>query len=198
MTSDIAPRPRCPTCTLPLRTCVCALVARVDNRVAVLVLQHPDEAGAAKGSVRLLGLSLARCRVVVGERFEPATLAALLDTGSALLYPDVTGIGPSATRAGARADDVRQLVVLDGTWRKSLRLLHANPLLHELPRWRLPAPPPGRYAALRKARRPDQLSTLEATCAALADIEGKPGRYAALLAAFDRFVADRVARAAPP
>jgi DTW domain-containing protein YfiP len=197
MRPDIAPRPRCPTCALPLRTCVCALVARVDNRVAVLVLQHPDEAGAAKGSVRLLGLSLARCRVVVGECFEPAELGRLLHTGSALLYPDVTGIGLSVAPAQACADAVRQLVVLDGTWRKSLRLLHANPLLHELPRWRLPVPPPGRYSALRKARRPDQLSTLEATCAALAGIEGEPARYRGLLVAFDRFVADRVARTPP-
>ena len=187
-------RARCRRCALPVRTCVCALVAGVDNEVEVLVLQHPDEAGEAKNSARLLRLALARCRVAVGEVFEPATLLALLDgdvSGAALLYPADTATGTGLTRNHAP----RRLVVLDGTWRKSLRMLHANPLLQSLPRWVVEPLAPARYAALRKARRPAQLSTLEATCAALARIEDAPGRYAPLLAAFDRFVADGAARA---
>ena len=194
--SSTTRRPRCARCALPLRTCVCALVARVDNAVDVLVLQHPDEAAQAKGSARLLGLSLARCRVVVGEAFEPATLRELLDgdvSGAALLYPADTARGIGMTQTTAP----RRLVVLDGTWRKSLRMLHANPLLQSLPRWELAPTAPARYAALRKARRPGQLSTLEATCAALAHIEHAPARYAPLLDAFDRFVAQGVARASP-
>ncbi len=192
--SSSTPRARCVTCALPLRTCVCALVAPTANRIDVLVLQHPDEAGEAKGSARLLALSLARCRVVVGEVFEPATLQALLSAGSALLYPAETNDRASAAAATA----VTQLVVLDGTWRKSLRMLRANPLLHALPRWSLAAPSPGRYGALRKAPRPGQLSTLEATCAALSELESAAARYLPLRAAFDRFVDDRVARARRP
>ena len=90
------------------------------------------------------------------------------------------------------------LVVLDGTWRKSLRMLHANPLLQSLPRWAIAVDGPARYAALRQARLPTQLSTLEAACAALADVEDAPARYAPLLDAFDRFVADRASRASRP
>jgi DTW domain-containing protein YfiP len=66
-------RPICPRCLLPVSTCVCALVAPVRNEVEVLVLQHPLEAREAKGSARLLALSLVRCRVVVGEVFEAAS-----------------------------------------------------------------------------------------------------------------------------
>ena len=192
------PRARCGHCGLPARTCVCALVTRVDNEVDVLVLQHPDEAGEAKGSVRLLRLSLGRCRVVVGDVFEPATLLALLDggvSGNALLYPADTPAGTFDRGANAPP---RRLVVLDGTWRKSLRMLHANPLLQSLPRWPLAPSTPGRYAALRKARRPFQLSTLEAACTALADIEGAPARYRPLLDTFGRFVAESAARAGRP
>ena len=187
-------RARCARCALPLRTCVCALVARVDNALDVLVLQHPDEAAQAKGSARLLRLSLARCRVAVGEVFEPATLLELLDgdvSGAALLYPADTPTGLDLTQTAPP----RRLVVLDGTWRKSLRMLHANPLLQTLPRWVLAPTASARYAALRKARRPAQLSTLEATCAALACLEQAPARYAPLLDAFDRFVAQGAARA---
>lgn len=187
-------RLRCATCALPSRTCVCALVTPVRNDVDVLVLQHPEEAGEAKGSVRLMGLSLSRCRVVVGEVFEPAALLALLDhdvTGTALLYPDDTSAGVPRSSEGLPT----RLVVLDGTWRKSLRMLHANPLLQSLPRWAIAAASPARYGALRKARRPAQLSTLEAACAALAHIEQAAARYAPLLDAFDRFVAAGAARA---
>ena len=105
---------------------------RVDNGVDVLVVQHPREAGEAKGSARLLGLSLARCRIVVGEAFDAAALEALLHGGgrrSVLVYPQ-------AELAPAQASDEAptQLVVLDATWRKSLRMLLVNPALRALPR----------------------------------------------------------------
>jgi DTW domain-containing protein YfiP len=197
--SDVpSPRPRCDRCALPLRTCLCALVMPVRNDVDVLVLQHPDEAREAKGSARLMRLSLAHCRVVVGEAFEPAELLNLLGgdvSGNALLYPTDTVGADARTVPSARP---RRLVVLDGTWRKTLRMLHANPLLQTLPRW--PVMPVGlaRYAVLRKARLPSQLSTLEATCAALGDVEDAPARYVPLLAAFGRFVDDRALRAPRP
>jgi len=201
MSSTLSPvlrRPRCATCDLPVRTCVCALVPPVHNHVEVLVLQHPDEAREAKNSARLLRLALARCRVVVGEAFEPELLRRLLGgdvSGAVLLYPADTQTRPAAGPPAARPE---RLVLLDGTWRKSLKMLHANPLLQSLPRWPLAPPAPARYGALRKARLTTQLSTLEAACAALADIESAPARYAPLLAAFDRFVADRASRARRP
>jgi DTW domain-containing protein YfiP len=177
---------------------LCALVTPASNDIDVLVLQHPDEVDEAKGSARLLSLSLARCRVAVGEIFEPAALVRLLDgdvSGSVLLYPADTVTG---TASGPPPGRPRRLVVLDGTWRKSLRMLHANPLLQSLPRWALAPAGASRYGALRKARRATQLSTLEATCAALADIEAAPARYQGLLEAFECFVADRAARAGGP
>ena len=193
--SPTARRPRCAACELPARTCVCALVTPVRNRVEVLVLQHPDETREAKNSARLIRLALARCRVVVGEVFEPEELRQLLGgdvSGTALLYPADTESGIGAPVRPVRPE---RLVVLDGTWRKSLKMLHANPLLQALPRWPLAPQAPARYGALRKARLANQLSTLEATCAALAGIESTPARYAPLLQAFDRFVADRASRA---
>jgi DTW domain-containing protein YfiP len=196
--TDIPRRPHCDRCALPLRTCICALAARVDNDIDVLVLQHPAEAREAKGSVRLLSLSLARCQVVVGEAFEPAALLALLGgdvSGSALLYPSDTG----ARAAGAEATPLparpRRLVLLDGTWRQSAGMLRANALLQSLPRWAISPAAPTRYRALRKAPRATHLSTLEAACAALADVEAAPARYAPLLDAFERFVAQGAARA---
>ena len=170
------------------------------------------EVQEAKGTARLLHLSLARSRLVTGEQFAPTELQTLLTspfealkTDSApapprqavLLYPDMPqdrALGWPAPRALTPVELQNpaglRLVVLDGTWRKSRKMLHQSPALQRLPRLTLTDVPLPRYA-IRKAHRPGQLSTLEATCAALAQLEGDAERFAPLLAAFDGFVAQQ-------
>ena len=176
-------RPTCPQCVRPLRTCLCRWVTPVDNLIEVLILQHPLERHQAKGSAPLLHRSLARSQLSTGERFDAAALAGG-DGRTLLLYPGETDhrLTDLSTARPLR------LVVLDGTWRKSRKLLHLNPALQRLPRLALTEPPPSQYT-IRKAHRPEQLSTLEATCLALAQLEQAPTRYAPLLSAFGDFVA---------
>lgn len=192
-------RPACPRCALPLPACLCRWITPTDNRVALLVLQHPQEAHHAKGSVRLLQLSLANSRCVQGERFEPAALAALLQPAVApgqdrpqpvLLFPAGDDTPTTAPPCPG------PLVLLDGSWRQARSLLQANPLLQALPRWALRSPPPARYA-IRRAHRPEQRSSLESACLALGELEGRPAHYQALLTAFDGWVASVAARMPP-
>ncbi|MEY4749737.1 MAG: hypothetical protein RIQ60_1951 [Pseudomonadota bacterium] len=162
------------------------------------MLQHPQEQRQAKNSVALLRLSLARCEVVVGERFAPDTLQALLHRpgrATRLLYPHVSALPAPPAEPGLTtpAQPVR-LVVIDATWRKSLRMLLEHPALAALPRLALHAPAPTRYRAIRAARRPDQVSTLEATLLALAELEGATFVGAPLLDAFGHFVDGVAAR----
>ncbi|MFN7727254.1 MAG: tRNA-uridine aminocarboxypropyltransferase [Rubrivivax sp.] len=191
-----ARRLACPRCLRPAASCLCALARPTPHRTPVLVLQHPQEQRQAKNSVALLRLSLQHCEVVVGEHFAPAELNAWLHRpgwDTRLLYPDVPA-APAPHLPAAPAGLPLRLVVLDATWRKSLRLLLAHPALAALPRLALVAPPPTRYRSIRAARRPDQVSTLEATVQALAQLEG-PGFHAQpLLDAFDRFVQQVAAR----
>lgn len=177
-------RPICPRCALPLRTCLCALVRPVANATELLILQHPAEAGQAKNTARLLHRCLQRSELRVGERFAPADLAPLLD-GALLLYPEAPGAAP-APPSSARP---RRLLVLDATWRQSRRMLALNPLLQALPRLSWAAPPAPRYAALRRAERPGQLSTLEAAALGLAELDGAAEPYAPLWAAFEAWLA---------
>ena len=183
------------------------------HRTEVLILQHPLEVHEAKGTARLLHLSLPHSRMVTGERFDDSALQPLLtapfeaadaDAAAAprhalLLYPEAPqdatlGIAtpPPLCPARLQTPERLRLVVLDGTWRKSRKMLHQNPLLQQLPRLPLHELPASRYR-IRTARQPHQLSTLEATCAALAQLEGHPHRFAPLLGAFDRFVAQQAA-----
>ena len=187
-------------CLRPQATCVCALARPTAHRTEVLVLQHPQEQRQAKNSVALLRLSLARCEVVVGERFAPGALQALLrrrGRDTRLLYPDVPAAPAPSAQTTTTAGAPVLLVVLDATWRKSLRMLLEHPALATLPRLSLHAPAPTRYRAIRAARRVDQVSTLEATVQALAMLEGPSFEAAPLLDAFGRFVAGVAARQRP-
>ena len=69
----------CGHCALPMPACLCHHIRPTANCWPVLLLQHPQEAGQAKGSARLLRLGLAHCRLEVGEQFNPALLARWLE-----------------------------------------------------------------------------------------------------------------------
>jgi DTW domain-containing protein len=213
-------RPLCTRCLRAQRTCICHGITPVAHQVEVLILQHPMEVHEAKGSARLLHLSLPRSRMVTGEVFDAFQLQAWLtapfpdDAPQAtaqcvrptpalrhpvLLYPatplDATlgALPTTLTAEQLRTPSLLRLVVLDGTWRKSRNMLHLNPLLQQLPRLALHNPPAPRYL-IRKAQQSHQLSTLEATCAALVQLEGNATAVAPLLTAFDGFVAQQLAR----
>jgi DTW domain-containing protein YfiP len=191
-------RPSCAACLRPQQTCICQWIAAVPHALEVLILQHPLEVANAKGSARLLHLSLPGSKLLVGETFAPADLAPLLaGKRSVLLYPDTAGdqsLGipapPPFDPAWAGEAASLRLVVLDGTWRKSRKMLYLNPLLQQLPRLPLRDTPPSHYL-IRKAHAPDQLSTLEATCYALMRLENDPARFQRLIDGFDGFVAQQ-------
>jgi DTW domain-containing protein YfiP len=197
------PQPRratCATCLRPQPACICRWIAPIETAVEVLVLQHPLEVSNAKGSARLLHLSLPGSALVAGEAFDPETLAGLLHRGGrtpVLLYPDAVDNASPVLPAAPPLDpallsdpSALRLVVLDGTWRKSRKMLYLNPLLQGLPRLALHGMPASHYR-IRKAHAPDQLSTLEASAYALMRLDGGEARFSPLLDAFDRFVAQQ-------
>ena len=193
-------RATCSRCLRPQATCLCALARPTAHRTEVLVLQHPQEQRQAKNSVALLRLSLAHCEVCVGERFAPEALQALLQRPgrhTCLLYPSVPAAPAPPAPMGHPASVPLRLVVIDATWRKSLRMLLEHPALAALPRLALDAPAPTRYRAIRAARRAEQVSTLEATVQALAMLEGPTFDGAPLLDAFGMFVDCVAARQGP-
>ena len=187
-------RPSCAVCLRPQRSCICGWITPTPHQVEVVLLQHLLEAIHAKGSARLLHLSLPRSVLAIGEVFAEDALQALISAPlhspapatanplkyMLLLYPDspqdpTLGMpAPPALSPELLRDPSRlRLVVLDGTWHKSRKMLYLNPLLQQLPRLTLRDLPASRYR-IRKAHQPDQLSTLEATCTALAQLEASP------------------------
>jgi DTW domain-containing protein YfiP len=199
-----AKRARCSVCLRAAASCICRWIAPVSHAVEVLILQHPLEVNNAKGSARLLHLSLPNSQLLTGEQFSSDILAELLaGKHNVLLYPDTPGdrslgIAPPPALAPATLLDPAQLrlVVLDGTWRKSRKMLYLNPQLQQLPRLPLRDTPASHYL-IRKAHAPDQLSTLEATCYALMQLEQDAPRFVPLITAFDGFVAQQLSYVIP-
>jgi DTW domain-containing protein YfiP len=201
MTIALNPRrATCAACLRPQRACICRWIAPVDSLVELLILQHPLEVAQAKGSARLLHLSVAGSTLLTGEAFAAGELSQLLTGGGRiplLLYPatpDDRSLGmpapPALDPAWLAIPSQLRLVVLDGTWRKSRKMLYLNPPLHGLPRLALQGQPESHYS-IRKAHAPDQLSTLEAAAYALIQLEGDAHKFQPLLAAFDGFVAQQ-------
>lgn len=199
-------RPICARCMRPQVACICQWIRPLAPLPEVLILQHPLEVMQAKGSARLLHLSLTGSQMHSDEVFEPSYLDSCLHVPgktAVLLYPEWNaaqdnGMCQPEKPAPEWLDNPAQLrlIVLDGTWRKSRKMLYLNPLLQSLPRLALSAMPASHYR-IRKAHRPDQLSTLEAVCYALMQLEKNQEKYMPLLNAFDGFVAQLMRHGAP-
>jgi DTW domain-containing protein len=195
-----AKRAMCAACLRAQTACICRWTTPVASSVELLILQHPLEVANAKGSARLLHLCVAGSTLLAGETFPADALDALLTRGArtpVLLYPDTAddkslGIAAAPPLAPAllQAPSAVRLVVLDGTWRKSRKMLYLNPPLQRLPRLALQGMPASHYR-IRKAHAPDQLSTLEAASFALMRLDGGESPFLPLLAAFDGFVAQQ-------
>ena len=191
--SGIQPvRPRCPHCFRAVRSCICALAQAVPHQVELLILMHPQELHETKGTAHLLHLCLPRSQLLVGEQWPSDTLHALLHNDwaqagqpskrqSLLLYPE-TGAQDAALGLQVAAplpqpwpmppEHIR-LIIIDGTWRKSRKMLYLNPALQQLARLTLQDVPHSAYA-IRKAHQPGQLSSFEAAALALAQLENWP------------------------
>lgn len=163
-------RPNCPQCLYAANACLCAKLRRMSTEVEVIVLQDPTEVNHAKNSVKLMRSVLPNLQVVVGETAADfsALREQLASTNKAifLLYPSEQSQSLSAQTT---SDNVI-LLLLDGTWRKAYKLLQLNPWLLDYPAVHLDLTEASHYT-IRKAKREDSLSTLEATAMAIKAVE---------------------------
>lgn len=174
---------RCGKCRLERSRCLCALVPTLDVKTKIVLLLHAREVARPTNTGRFVPWMIPSAAVVVrGIPFEaPAPIPDFGQRPAFLLHP-------SAARElrpeDAALDPV--LLVPDGTWSESRRMINRDPVMLQATRIRLPPGARGRYA-LRKSPHPDQLSTLEAVARALAVLEG-PAIETSMLAVFDALV----------
>lgn len=158
---------RCQRCYVLADYCICALVGSGHtSQPQILIVRHHWEAFKSTGTARLAQLALENARIIdmAAENPEPvrAQLAALHDAW--LLYPG----GTTTAGNGARP---QTLVVLDGTWRQTQKMLRRLPELARLPRFSLKDEPAATRPRLREPPRPGARSTLESIADALSVLD---------------------------
>jgi DTW domain-containing protein len=198
----------CPRCLKPRALCICDQVAPIENRLALLVLQHPQEQDRALGTARLtiqhfrdatlrVGLSWPSLSKALGRPVADPSRWAILYLGSAKVSDldtdaDIVALtrkGELAERQRAIIDALEGVILLDGTWSQAKALWWRNPWMLKCQRVILGPRRPSRYGALRREPRRDGLSTIEAAGMVLARLEKRPDIEAALIGSFERMLA---------
>lgn len=197
----------CPRCRKPEALCVCRDIVPIDNRVAVLILQHPQEQDRALGTACLTALHLRNAAVKVGLSWpsltkilgRPAELRrwAILYLGTARparLAPDRDIVvldrrGEPEREQDALLRDLEGVVLLDGNWSQAKALWWRNPWMLKCRRVVLRPRRPSRYGTLRCEPRREALSTIEAAAMLVSRLEARPEIKAALDATFKRLLA---------
>lgn len=183
----------CQQCMRAERACICGLVCAVSHQTGLGILQHPSEVKQAKGTAKLANLCLSNCPIWVGEEVGllPDLQAWLAQKPTYLLYPQQPpGLVVTTKSLTTQLQPGEfQVLLLDGTWRKTHKLLQLNPTLQSLPRLALSEVKPSDYV-IRKSNRVESLSTLEAIYALLTQLE-KAGQFEGLMQSFDAFMAQR-------
>ncbi len=195
------------------REAVMANAEPIDNRLFVLILQHPQEKKEALATAALTRTLLRRAELAIGLSWANLSRAlagvglgrpadpkrwAVLYLGSARpaalgLQREVValdGRGEPAADQEAMLRALKGVVLLDGTWKEAKTLWWRNPWLLKLRRLVLNPQHPSRYGRIRREPRREALSTLEAAALLLKHLDGGPEIEAALLSALDRLVAE--------
>jgi DTW domain-containing protein len=198
----------CPRCRKPMPLCVCDSVIPLQNRVALLILQHPQEQDRALGTARLTALHFTNAVVKIGLSWPSLAKAlgrpvadpsrwAVLYLGSAkaaALDPDKDIValnrkGEVAENQRAILTGIEGVVLLDGTWSQAKALWWRNPWMLKCQRVILGPKRPSAYGELRREPRRDGLSTLEAAAMLIGALEKRPEIEATLKGAFERMLA---------
>lgn len=188
--TEIVDTPLCACCGKPEFLCVCETVEPVDNRVELLILQHPQEQDRLLGSAFVAARSLSKAQVkiglswpslskILGRDVDPSRWGVLFLSGSAelprekeLLALDKKGeVAPDSDRALAGLEGV---VIFDGSWAQAKTLWWRNPWVLKARRLALNPQKRSLYGNLRREPRREALSTIEAAGLCLARLEQRP------------------------
>ena len=200
--------PDCPRCLKPLPLCICDSVTAIDNRISLLILQHPQEQDRALGTARLTALHFKNAAVKIGLSWPSLSRAlgrpvadpsrwAVLYLGSAKVADletdrEVVAInrkGEIEDNQRAIFKDIEGIVLLDGTWSQAKALWWRNAWMLKCQRVILGPSRPSRYGQLRREPRRDGLSTIEAAAMLLSTLEKRPDIAETLHGSFERMLA---------
>ena len=204
----------CPRCQKPRSLCVCDTIVPIDNRVAVVILQHPQEQDRHLGTAQLtalhfrdavlkIGLSWPSLSKILGRTVDSHRWVVLYlgSAKAATLAPDrdvtvVNRHGEAERDQDALLRDIEGVVLLDGNWSQAKALWWRNPWMLKCRRVILGPRQASRYGRLRREPRREALSTIEAAAMLVSRLEGRPEIETALNVTLERLL-ERYRRSQP-
>ena len=200
--------PECPDCGKPLPLCICDSITPISNKIALLILQHPQEQDRTLGTARLtalhfksavlkIGLSWPSLSKALGRPVDDPSRWAVLYLGSAKVSDleteneivAITRKGEIEPHQRAILSDITGIILLDGTWSQAKALWWRNAWMLKCQRVILGPKRPSRYGKLRKEPRADGLATIEAAAMLLSGLEKRPEIAEVLNGSFERLLA---------
>ena len=179
----------CNKCNKALTACICASICELDNQHFLHILQDPSEQNKAIGTARILGLSLSRVKLSVGDRFQAIDFDL---ENSFLVFPDERAESISTLQEQQKINASTQFILLDGSWKKAYKLLMTNPFLQNLPKVVINVNNRSDYR-IRKSPREDGLSTVEAGYYLLSELENERDKFIPLLTVFNEMINFQIA-----
>lgn len=161
--------------------CYCDAVGRIENRTEILILQHRRERMHPFNTARIVNRTLSNSQLICERNEDLARMTLPISANAGLLYPSKDATLLTEIPPAQRPD---QLIILDGTWHHAKTLYRDIAALQTLPKYRLAPAEPGNYR-IRMEPNATALSTLEAVCAALKQLEPETENIDALMVAFN-------------
>lgn len=171
----------CNNCFRPKESCFCDKVTPYDNRLKVVILQHPQEKTKVLNSARLTHLMLKNSSIFVGlswANFKKVAGSEEMPSQWGVLYlkPDqkksVTPLSIISPKKLPVNDFsfLKGIIALDGTWKQSKTLWWRNAWMLKLNRISLNPD----HLSLRPQVKGEGLSTIEAVAFTLEHLGEKP------------------------
>jgi len=172
----------CKKCLRPQVVCFCHTITSIVNCWPVHIIQHYKEKNHSIGTARIAQLSLNDCKTYLSNNsLHNDNLVELINFCEPLLvYPGEESINIEEIDS----QQIRPLIFLDGSWRKTRRLIYENPYLNSIPKISFTRENLPRYR-IRKAPNENAYSTLEAIATVLATLENDDKKYQPLLNSMD-------------
>jgi len=194
--------------TVASDTAINDIIAPFDTRIQVVILQHPQEQDRALGTASLtvqhfrnavlkVGLSWPSLNKLLGRPVDPHRWAVLYlgSAKAAAMAPGREVVvlnrkGEPEPNQDALQRDIEGVVLLDGNWSQAKTLWWRNGWMLKCRRVILGPARPSRYGQLRREPRRDGLSTIEAAALLVSRLERRPEIETALMASFDKLLAN--------
>lgn len=164
---------RCPRCEIRKPLCFCDAIPQIPLATRLVIVMHVAEEVLTTNTARLAAKALPNSEIRIRGRRERMATAGLVEDGrqSLLLYPSPRACELNSDLV-ARLTGPVTLIVPDGSWSQTRKMVRREPALAMIPHVKLPPGPPSEYR-LRIQPSDKSLCTLEAIARAMGILESR-------------------------